>query len=270
MPLGFLRKQEQAKLIHRKLGRHGDARYRLDRDLMVLRFEKLLAPFYAGRYELPIPLQQGLRGIIDVAIDISRLMRLVPNVVYYWTSTFKDEEFQPARMECYNLHEMILDSPYEMKVVNGFERAVPRQSVTDERKEAIVKIVCFPGLEAFRKSGGALAEEELNRSNNRPDHAPPDVQAARKRNGEKYKATDGYRSKTICKNIVYLIWGKQRLLTREAGTSRHIDAVRSGDMSRYTKDYEGFVELYDLAKQKWEQGAVVQASPSRLGSLFGR
>lgn len=172
-------------------------------------------------------------------------------------------------MECYNLHEMILNSPFEREVVHHRERAVLREGANEERKEAIVKIVCFPGLEAYRKGGGALAEEELARGRNRPDHAPPDVQAARKRNGESYKATDGYRSKTICKSVVYLVWDKQRLLTREAGTSRHIDAVRSGDMSRYTKDYEGFVELYDLATQQWEQ-ELVRASPSRLSSFLGR
>jgi hypothetical protein len=42
-----------------------------------------------------------------------------------------------------------------------------------------------------------------------------------------------------------LIWGRQRLLTREAGTSVHIDAMRDGDQKRYEDDRKGYIELYD-------------------------
>ncbi|KAK4503843.1 hypothetical protein PRZ48_004758 [Zasmidium cellare] len=241
-------------------------------NIMTQRIEKMLAPFYDGKTErLSGTLYGKLAGIVDKAGSLSRLMRLVPDVVYYWTSTFKDEEFAPQHMECYNLHDMIRNSPYEKKVVGGIERAVPREGASPDQTEAIVKIVCFPGLVAYRKGGGALAQEQLANEENRPDNAPPDVKRARKvlkRNGEAYTGDEGFRSKTIVKNVVYLIWGKQRLLTREAGTSRHIDAVRDGNMERYTKDYDGFVELYDVAQDKWKREAA-RASPTRSSSLGG-
>jgi hypothetical protein len=34
-------------------------------------------------------------------------------------------------------------------------------------------------------------------------------------------------------------------LTKEAGTSRHLDAMRDGGMAKYAEDRRGFVELFD-------------------------
>ena len=48
----------------------------------------------------------------------------------------------------------------------------------------------------------------------------------------------------LCKSVVNLIWGRQRLLTREAGTSVHIDAMRDGNQKRYEDDRKGYIELY--------------------------
>ncbi|KAF2170184.1 hypothetical protein M409DRAFT_19787 [Zasmidium cellare ATCC 36951] len=272
---GFARTRARAKRVQ-EFNKKPDqeALFKQAVNTMTRRLEKLLAPFYDGKSKrLHATFPERLHGIVRNAGELSRLMRLAPDVAYYWTSTFKDEEFAPGQMECYNLRDMILKSPYEKKVVGGMERAVAREGASPDQTEAIVKIVCFPGLDAYRQSGGSLAQEELSKERSRPDNAPPDVQAARKklkRNGDDYDGSEGFRSKTICKNVVYLIWGKQRLLTREAGTSRHIDAVRNGNMDKYTKDYEGFVELYDLAQDKWEREAV-RASPSRgIGGLLGR
>lgn len=274
---GFSRTQERATLIQ-KFARKADPReLEYACTLMKLQLEKLLAPFYDGKSKkLPASLQGELFELVRGAARFSRLMRLVPDVVYHWASVFKDEEFEPHRMECFNLVDMIQNSPYEKKVVGGMERAVPREGADPNKTEAIVKIVCFPGLIAYRKAGGSLAQQELDKEKARPDYAPPDVKAARKKlargGDDAFDGTEGFRSKTICKSVVYLVWSKQRLLTREAGTSAHIDAVRDGKMDKYAKDSEGCLELSDIAEQKWEREAV-RASPSRrlgVGGLWGR
>ena len=58
-------------------------------------------------------------------------------------------------------------------------------------------------------------------------------------------ASDVYK-----RQVVHLIWGRQRLLTREAGTSAHIDAVRDGKEKKYEDDRKGYIELYDYFLQK--------------------
>jgi hypothetical protein len=61
----------------------------------------------------------------------------------------------------------------------------------------------------------------------------------------KYTGLEGFRTKTICKAVVNLQWGKQRLLTKEAGTSNYLDAVRDGS-SKYKDDVVGWRELWDI------------------------
>ena len=79
---------------------------------------------------------------------------------------------------------------------------------------------------------------------------PPDVQRLRSRlAGTPLTGDEGFRSRVICKSVVHLEWGQQRLLTREAGTSRHLDAMRDGGMGRYEDDRRGFVELFDYFLQ---------------------
>lgn len=275
---GFSRTEARAKKAKQYVGKKDKASLgELQREvsLMTARLEKLLAPFLNVKSKkLPANMHSNLTAIVQKAADLSRLMRLAPDVIYYWSSTFKDEEFDPMRMECYNLEHMIHNSPYERKVIQGIERPIPRESSKPDEREAIVKIVCFPGLVAYRKYGGELAKKEIERETARPDHRPADVRNAARRVGEDDKNTSkGYRSRTICKSIVYLIWGKQRLLTREAGTSAHIDAVRDGNMDKYVNDYEGFLELFDIAQQKWEKARIAEkpasTSPRRFGGLFG-
>jgi hypothetical protein len=163
------------------------------------------------------------------------------------------EEFDPDRMECINIGDMITNSPYEKKIVDGYERSVLREQT--ENCEAIVKIVSFPGLVVHRQGGGALAKcllkEEKEADDNQNARVPPDVQRARRMaEGDKLTGDEGFRTRVICKSVVHLIWGRQRLLTREAGTSAHIDAMRDGKGKKYEDDRKGYIELYEYFLQK--------------------
>ena len=151
-------------------------------------------------------------------------------------------------MECINIATMISDSPYEKKVIDGHERSVLKGS--QENAEAIVKVVAFPGLVVHRQGGGALAKRLLQEEARDDQHtnAPPDVMRARRMalaGDDKLTGDEGFRTRVICKSVVHLIWGRQRLLTREAGTSAHLDAMRDGQEKKYEDDRKGFIELYD-------------------------
>jgi len=152
-------------------------------------------------------------------------------------------------MECLNIASMIQKSPYELKKQpNGQNRSVLKGAA--EKAEAIVRITAFPGLVAHRKGGGLLARELLAAEKERDSlyktNLPPDVQQLRSMSAEPpLHGTEGFRTRVLCKSVVNLQWGQQRLLTKEAGTSRHLDAMRDGGMARYEEDREGFIELFD-------------------------
>ncbi|KAK6439893.1 hypothetical protein LTR95_003891 [Oleoguttula sp. CCFEE 5521] len=193
---------------------------------------------------------QDLYRIVTFAAKLSQEMRCVGDAVYYWSPTFKDEEFEPSRMECYNLADMITKSPYRKKRIDGRETAVLHE--LNKGHEAIVRIVISLGLIAYRKGGGDLAgqllETERTQADEEAKRLPPDVRHARNLSRDsphKLTGEEGFRTRLICKSAVQLQWGAQRLLTRQAGTSTHIDAMRKNDMSKYVNDRAGFVELFD-------------------------
>jgi hypothetical protein len=152
-------------------------------------------------------------------------------------------------MECLNTASMIRNSPYELKKqANGPDRSVLKAAT--EKVEAIVRVTAFPGLVAHRQGGGLLAKQLLADEKRKDKlsgiHLPPDVKRSRDMHAEKpLLGTEGFRTRVICKSIVHLQWGRQRLLTKEAGTSRHLDAMRDGGMAKYEEDRRGFVELFD-------------------------
>jgi hypothetical protein len=162
--------------------------------------------------------------------------------------TIDPEEFDPERMECINIADMISNSPYEKKVIGGHERSVLKGCAANS--EAIVKVVAFSGLVVHRQGGGALAKRLLQEETRNGQHtdAPPDVTRARRmgmRDNDKLTGDEGFRTRVLCKSVVHLVWGRQRLLTKEAGTSAHLDAMRDGKEQKYEDDREGFIELYD-------------------------
>lgn len=259
---GFARTEERAKLVNG---------YEMDTfalDFRIASFQaqlaKLLTPFWSDQGA--VDLSTGKRGdeltaIISLAAKMAELIRRTPDVVYYWPPTFKDEEFEPARMEASNLSQMIQSSPYDKKKVGGIQRAVLREGF-EHQKEAIVRIVTFPGIVAYRQYGGRLAAAELAAEGNAEQGQPEDVLRARDRFGQAVTAKQGFRSRLIIKSVVYLEWGQQRLLTKEAGTSAHLDAVRDSNTSKYTDDsrsikdlYTWYLEIDQLRRKAEEEGA---------------
>lgn len=211
---------------------------------------KLLAPLWSADLK-PVAKKQ-LTSIIKLAAKIAELIRKAPDVVYYWPPAFKDEEFEPARMEAYNLEQMIENSPYDKRKVGGYHRAVlkdPKSANT----EAIVRIVAFPAIVAYRQYGGKLAVAEL-RAEEAADHQPltaPELRQPRDRYNNLITPKQGFRSRLINKSVVHLAWGQQRLLTKEAGTSAHLDAVRDNKTATRYKNSGEIIELttwYDNVK----------------------
>lgn len=191
-----------------------------------------------------------MHQIVTIAAHLARAMRCLPDVVYYFPPTFKDEEFDPERMECLNLAAMISHSPYKRKVQKG-GYVTAELDGDKESSEAIVQIVAFPGLVAYRQGGGELAKSQLadERRCDGSDNAPPDVRHSRRMARDSpwsLTGDEGFRSRILCKGVVHLMWGQQRLLTKEAGTSRYLDAVRDGNEAKYEVDRAECVELYDI------------------------
>lgn len=173
------------------------------------------------------------------------------------------EEFDPQRMECLNTTDMIEVSPYKKRTVNGHATAVLEDPTAGaSRDEAIVRIVAFPGIVAYRQGGGSMARKMLEEERKHDDNAPPDVQYSRQLSKDSpwnLTGREGFRTRVICKSIVYLVWGKQRLLTKEAGTSAHLDAKRDGREEKYNADRQGFVELHDVFMRLNPQAAAAMA-----------
>lgn len=220
--------------------------------------------------------REELAAIVETAGHLSQTMRKDRDTIYYWPPTFKDEEFEPERMEGMDLVGMIRNSPYETKKTKkGHNRAVIMEG-HEHRGTALVRIVCFPGVMSFQQGGGELAKHELAKENGELDRVPPDVQRQRKliarssRQGE-LTGDEGFRTRVISKAVVLLQWGTQRLLTKEAGTSKHFEAKKAGS-NKYAKNYEGFVELYDLFMTEMERGEDEQPQSwlPNVSRLFSR
>ncbi|KAI7498451.1 hypothetical protein KC367_g5076 [Hortaea werneckii] len=250
---GFQRTQARAEMCQDYLSQiDKEAQNQLTKakDKLLLQLQQLLLPIVSvstGKKRDSADMRlNDLAAIIALAADLSRWMRRLDEVVYYWPPTFKDEEFEPGRMECVNLRQMLDESPYQKLDIQG--RMRPRlQPGQEHRNEAIVRVVCFPGLVAYRQGGGelggkVLAEQDRRRGNG---SVPRDVQIAQARSRDNVGVDDGYRTKVICKAVGHLTWGKQRLLTREAGTSAHLDAMRDHS-NKYLEDRKRFKELWDI------------------------
>jgi hypothetical protein len=109
--------------------------------------------------------------------------------------THVPEEFDPDRMECINIDDMIRNSPFEKKLVDGREQSVLKEPTKED--EAIVKIVAFPELVVHRQGGGALAKrllaEEEQANHDQHANLPPDVQRVRRMAaGDKLTGDEGF------------------------------------------------------------------------------
>ncbi|EMC99318.1 hypothetical protein BAUCODRAFT_154961 [Baudoinia panamericana UAMH 10762] len=280
---GLHRTAERAKLCAKFAARHGlqtDRRLTSMKCRLVIQLENLLAPLWLVFVPFPQRLQNSLLGdvrrklvaIVSHAVDLSHVMRCTEDIVYFWPPTFKDETFEPARMECLNLANMYRHSPF-VKQDSGERQRPKLRPGSEDQSDAIVRIMCFPGLIAYRKGGGELAQEQLRWERRQTNNAPPDVRLVQQTRDGNYSGYEGFRTRVLCKAIVHLQWGKQRLLTREAGTSLYLNAVRDHS-SKYEQDYIGFVELYDIFQRKHTNQArskkgVRSQQRTWSGSLFG-
>ncbi|KAI7241553.1 hypothetical protein KC330_g610 [Hortaea werneckii] len=251
---GFQRTQARAEMCQEylsQLDKEANDQLAKAKAKLLLQLQQLLLPIVSiphGNKRNSVDMRlNDLAAIIALAADLSRWIRQLDDVVYYWPPTFKDEGFEPGRMECVNLQQMLDESPYQKLDVQG--RVQPQLRPGQEhRNEAIVRVVCFPGLVAYRQGGGELGEKflaERDRRRGKESSVPRDVQMAQARSRNTVSVDDGYRTKVICKAVVHLTWGKQRLLTREAGTSAHLDAMRDHS-NKYLEDRKGFKELWDI------------------------
>jgi len=217
--------------------------------------------------QLNLETPQSLAPIVRYAAELSRLMRQMDGVVYYWPPTFKDEEFEPGRMECRNLSYMLDKCPYKKKTVHGRVRPI-LQPNGESCSEAIVRVVCFPGLVAYRSGGGDAADDLLKEESHRRSNsgAPKDVIQSQARQAVHENTTkhSGFRTKVICKAVVHLQWGKQRLLTKEAGTSAHLDAMREGNLNKYDNDRAGFVELWEIFARRRANSTYRNDAPAAV------
>ncbi|KAK3674143.1 hypothetical protein LTR78_005990 [Recurvomyces mirabilis] len=247
---GFRRANNRASICRKFPKTHassehaGSDTYTIATVKLAMHLERMVAPLYhSAMGTSAAPTRIHFKDIASSAASISRILRLQSDVVYYWPPTFKDEEVEPARMECLNMTDMLEHSPYVKQDAGHGHPVLSEDRRADS--QAIVQIVCFPGLVAYRKGGGGLAKHTLAREGRRPSTAPPDVQRVQQMRDGQYTGQEGIRTKTILKAAVHLKWGKQRLLTREAGTSAFLDAVRDGS-SKYVDDSKGFREFWDL------------------------
>ena len=254
MPSGFYRTLIRAEFLQKNTNVEFDNRepYLHAKARVVLGLEKILLPLWLlGSSRLAwdgAKKRQELDVIVDTAGRLSQRMRKKPDAVYLWTPAYKDEEFDAASNECLNLEYMIRESPYEKKSSKGTQRAMLKPD-QDHRTQAIIQIVCFPGLTIYRRGGGNIAQQELAKETAQNQAFPADVREQRLRGMPGLK--DGLRTKMLVKSVVTLIWGQQRLLTKEAGTAAHIDAKRTGDTDKYDEDLAGCVELMELFEERF-------------------
>lgn len=203
--------------------------------------------FYSRK--LPDAHSRLLSNIIRTASALSLLMRCNGEVVYYFPPTFKEEQFEPSRMWCLNIGDMRRNSPYELKKNDqGREYAKLRNAEDDgNRSEAIVRVVCFPGLVAYRQHGGARAVRLLRAEGRHNQHVPEDVRLMRRRTGDECSAEMGFRTRILGKSVVLLKWAKQRRMVREAGTSAARN--RSEEEIREIEKSDGHEELWDMFRE---------------------
>lgn len=218
---GFLRTAQRANYINKSLpGATLPANHQTATVHLALQLNVLLGALFRSEKDIENPSHfTHLLSIVELATDLHLDMRRQPDVVYYPQPIFKDEEFDPSRMSCANLRPTQEDCPLINYDENGHE--IPSGNPKGDSSDiALVRVVLFQGLVAYRKGGGALAEEMLERER-WARHVVPLVKDQRWEDGRKAAAKrpvrdvgvgDGFRSKVLAKGIVALGWGKQRRL----------------------------------------------------------
>lgn len=178
---------------------------------ITMQIERLLRPIRELDYKListgkptqeQIPYATDLGRITRAAVAANTVLRENGNVVYYFQPVFKDEEFEPERMECQNLLETRAKCPYPGVDTKGKEVPAndPRGDPTDQ---CLVRIVCSYGCVAHRKGGGDLGKQMLEDEEDQPDLSlPPEARpkkGAKEFYGRVITHEDGFRTKTVAR-----------------------------------------------------------------------
>nr|POE59290.1 hypothetical protein CFP56_24559 [Quercus suber] len=249
---GFFHQRERAALI--ATATHSPEALRKALLRLTLQLEMLLLPLFNAKLVVgisPSALRAPLATLLETAATLSRTMRSHPDTIYHFPPTFKDEELDPARMEPRNLAALHETSPWQ-RPAPGHERPTLAPG-TEHRQQALVRIVGFPGLVSYRQGGGGVARLALVNEARGASTLPGDVRAARK--GQERGECEGFRTRVLCKASVQIQWGRQALLTQEAGTGRHLEAMANGDLGRYEEDKCDRKELFAIyAKRLMENG----------------
>lgn len=172
---------------------------------LTIQLEKLLHPIRELHHN--VNLQCGnygksLQAIVAEAVYINQIIRMNGNVVYFFQPVFKDEEFDPSRMECQNLRAIQATCP--METLDDNNQVIPGDNPHGDPTDiALVRIVCSNGCVAWRKGGGSYGERLLAEEAETPDHSlPPELQGVRPRNefyGRVITNDDGLRTKVVAK-----------------------------------------------------------------------
>lgn len=152
------------------------------------------------------PLYHALQDIVDAAANLSLDIRSQADVVYHFVPLAKGSSFKPEAMTCANLAPMQTASPYSGAVAGTGSR---RTNVS-----ALVKVVCFEGLTAYRQGGGELATSKLE-GQGTDAYWEEGGQGWRDHGGRvinnrdrerRHDPSDGFRSRVLAKGVVALEW----------------------------------------------------------------
>lgn len=172
---------------------------------LTIQLEKLLHPIRELHHNIDLQCgnyTKGLQAIVAEAVYINQMIRMNGNVVYFFQPVFKDEEFDPFRMECQNLRA--IQSTCPMEILDDDNQVIPGVDPHGDPTDiALVRIVCSNGCVAWRKGGGSYGERLLADEAETPDHSlPPELQGVRPRNefyGRVITKDDGLRTKVVAK-----------------------------------------------------------------------
>lgn len=144
----------------------------------------------------------ALKRLVVSAASLNLVMRLQGSVVYFFQPIFKDEEFDPRRMECLNLREMQESCP--LQDINDKDEIIKANDPDgDPSNVALVRIICAYGCVAYRQGGGELGKRLLREEEGVPNPMlPPELQGTHllhKPRDRKITAEDGFRTKTLAK-----------------------------------------------------------------------
>ncbi|GAB7353241.1 hypothetical protein MBLNU459_g3754t3 [Dothideomycetes sp. NU459] len=160
------------------------------------------------------PFARDLVPIIKGAADLNGFIRENGAAVYFFQPVYKENEFEPDRMECMNVQDMqnccLLDAP-------GMQANDPNR---DSSHKALVRVISSLNCVAYRKGGGFMAEALLEKEKLARKAVPhtieelvrmPAGQALREAQ-RKVTADDGIRTRVLTKAGVTLYWERPESL----------------------------------------------------------